>query len=384
MYRSWTIYLLAFISFLAGTSEYIIAGILDKISATHHISVASAGQLITVFSVSFGIGTPLLIALTSRMDRKKLLVYSLIVFSIFNGLIAFFSAFELLLVSRIISGLSAGVIEVTLLTIATRLASPSKQGSAIATIIIGFSTALVLGVPLGRSIASTYDWRLIFIGLSILGLLFLILITLVIPRMKAEEFVPLRKQFMVLKERQTTLTLLAAFLWMGTYSIMYSYISPFMLSVVGIHEQWISTSLFVFGIASLMGSKLGGLGTDHWGVSRTLVIGMSLHLASLLLLIALGQFVVAFFILFMLWGLAAWSSGPPLQYKLITLNPGATSIILSLFTSVSQLGMATGAGLGGLVIQHSSLSYITWVGAAGIAISLMLSAIDRSPAVQNN
>jgi DHA1 family putative efflux transporter-like MFS transporter len=155
-----------------------------------------------------------------------------------------------------------------------------------------------------------------------------------------------------------------------------------MLSVVGINEQWISSSLFAFGIASLIGSKLGGMiGTDYWGASRTLFIGLSLHVVSLLLLILLGQFTLAFFILFMLWGLAAWSSGPPLQFRLITFNPGATSIILSLFTSVSQFGMAAGAGLGGLVIQHSSLYFITWVGAAGITISLILSMINRSPNV---
>lgn len=69
----WKIYLLAAISFLNGTSEYVIAGILDKIAEANHISVSSAGQLITVFSVAFGAGTPFLIAMFARMDRKNFL-----------------------------------------------------------------------------------------------------------------------------------------------------------------------------------------------------------------------------------------------------------------------------------------------------------------------
>lgn len=67
----WKIYLLAVISFLNGASEYVIAGILDKIAESSNISVSSAGQLITVFSIAFGVGTPFLIAFTSKLDRKN-------------------------------------------------------------------------------------------------------------------------------------------------------------------------------------------------------------------------------------------------------------------------------------------------------------------------
>ncbi|BBP89624.1 hypothetical protein BsIDN1_32420 [Bacillus safensis] len=83
--------------FLNGTSEYVIAGILDKIAEANHISVSSAGQLITVFSVAFGAGTPFLIAMFARMDRKKLLVYALTVFSVINILIAIITGYEMLM-----------------------------------------------------------------------------------------------------------------------------------------------------------------------------------------------------------------------------------------------------------------------------------------------
>lgn len=69
MSKVWKIYILALISFLVGTSEYIIAGILDKISASLAISVVAAGQLITVFSLVYALGTPVLIALSARWER---------------------------------------------------------------------------------------------------------------------------------------------------------------------------------------------------------------------------------------------------------------------------------------------------------------------------
>ena len=75
MSNAWKIYILAIVSFLVGTSENIIAGILDKISADTGISLAAAGQLITVFSLAFAFGTPILMALTARLGRKQLLIY---------------------------------------------------------------------------------------------------------------------------------------------------------------------------------------------------------------------------------------------------------------------------------------------------------------------
>ncbi|GAI03996.1 unnamed protein product, partial [marine sediment metagenome] len=77
MSKTWRIYILALLSFLVGTSEFIIAGILDKISSSMDISLVAAGQLITVFSLVYAIGTPIIMALTSGRDRRKLLLYAL-------------------------------------------------------------------------------------------------------------------------------------------------------------------------------------------------------------------------------------------------------------------------------------------------------------------
>jgi MFS transporter, DHA1 family, putative efflux transporter len=376
MSRVWVIYLLAIISFLVGTSEYVIAGILDKIADTTHISIASAGQLITVFSISFGLGTPILIALTSQLDRKKLLMYALIVFSIFSGMIALFSGFETLVLARIITGLSTGVIEVATLSLAASLATPDKQGSAIGTVIMGLSASLIIGVPIGRVVASVYDWELIFIGLCALGLLFSILTACFVPKMNGEKSIPLLEQLQFFKDRRVAVTLTVSFIWPITYSIMYTYISPYLLEVIGISEQWVIIVLFVFGIAGIIGSKLGGYGTDHWGESRTLLAGMALNMISLILLALSDPFSMIFIIPIILWGLASWTPGPPIQYRLITLAPGAASILLGLYNSVLQLGMASGAGIGGFVIKQGSLHNITWVSAAGMTIVIIILFAD--------
>ncbi|MBD2868288.1 MFS transporter [Paenibacillus arenilitoris] len=374
MSNVWKIYMLAVISFLVGTSEFIIAGILDKVAEDAGVSVAAAGQLITVFSLAYAFGTPILMALTARMERRKLLIYALAVFAVGNGIAALLPGFGFLVASRIVLALSTGVFVVTALTVAAKLAPPDKQGSAIATLVMGFSTALIIGVPIGRVAAAAYDWKLIFAGIGLLGLASILLIRFTIPRTEGEQPVPIGRQLALLKQPRIVVALLVSFFWIGGYSIANTYLSPFLLQVSALSEQGVSAALFAFGIASLIGSKLGGFSTDKWGVPRTLVVGMLLHAAALVLLSLAGQSAFVVFPLLMLWSFSAWSSGPTQQYNLISQAPEASGIMLSLNTSMLQLGMAAGAGLGGVVVERLSLSAITWIGAAGVLIAAVTAA----------
>jgi DHA1 family putative efflux transporter-like MFS transporter len=369
MSNLWKIYMLAVVSFLVGTSEFIIAGILDKVAENIGISLSAAGQLITVFSLTYAFGTPVLMAITARVERRKLLLYSLGVFVIGNAIAVALPGFEFLIASRIILALSTGVFVVTALTVASKMAPPEKQGSAIATLVMGFSTALIIGVPLGRVIASAYDWKTNFGGIGILGLLAMLAIFFAIPRTEGEEPVPLRKQLTLLKEPRIFVALSVTFFWIAGYSITYTYISPFLLTVTGMSEKGVSVGLFAFGIASLIGSKLGGYSTDKWGVSRTLIGGMLLHTAALILLSLESQSSAFVFPLLLLWAFSAWSSAPTQQYHLMTLAPEASGIMLSLNSSVLQFAMAAGAGIGGIVVNQASLASISWIGAAGVAIA---------------
>ncbi|MFE5321899.1 MFS transporter [Paenibacillus sp. NPDC056579] len=368
------IYMLALVSFLVGTSEFIIAGILDKVSDDLGVSVAAAGQLITVFSLAYGFGTPFLIAVAAKVDRKKLMLYALSVFIVGNVAAFLFSGFGALIVSRVIVALSSGVFVVTSFTVAAKLAPAEKQGSAIATLTMGFSTALIVGVPLGRLVASTYDWKVVFGGMGLLGLLALLLIAFAIPKTDGEQPVPLRDQLKLLKNPKIVFALGITFFWIGGYSITNTYISPFLLNITGMSEKFVSIALLAFGIASLIGSKLGGFGTDRWGFKPTLVTGMLLHVAWLVVISFAAHSPWLMFPLLMLWALSAWSSSPTQQYYLISLAPEATGIMLSLNTSVVQLAFAAGAGIGGVVVEGVSLTAVTWIGAAGVAVAALMSA----------
>lgn len=187
MKSTWKVYVLALVSFLVGTSNYIISGILDRIAETMGTSVAAAGQLITVYSLAYAVGTPILMALTAKMDRRKLLLYSLGLFIIANLLTFILSGFGLFIAARIITALGAGVVTVNALSIAAKIAPPGKQASAIANVTMGITASLIIGVPLGRMVASAFGWKAVFLAIAIVGVIAMLVIAAVFPRMQGDK-----------------------------------------------------------------------------------------------------------------------------------------------------------------------------------------------------
>lgn len=375
---SWKVYLLAIVSFLVGTSEYVISGILDKISDTLGISITSAGQFVTIFSFVYAIFTPILMALTAKIERQKLLVGALGIFVLANMMSFVLPGFGLFVLSRVLMALGAGLVVVTALDIAAKIAPEGKQASSIATVVMGFTTSLIIGVPLGRMLAEAYGWKSVFGFIAITGLLAIFVLYRTIPRVIGDAPVPLTKQLALLKNKKVALGLSITFFWLGGYSIAYTYISPYLLHVAGLHEEVLSGVLLAFGLASLIGSKFGGYSTDKWGVSFTLIGGMLLHIAAFLLLsvtVGLSSSWGVIVIVLVLWSFAAWSSGPTQQYNLIRIEPNYSGIMLGLNQSTMQLSMAAGAGIGGLAVDRISLSSITWFGTIGVAIAVAASLL---------
>lgn len=375
MSNTWKVYFLALVTFLVGTSEYVISGILDKISDTMGISVTSAGQLVTIFSFVYAISTPILMALTAKAERQKLLVGALGIFVIGNVLSFILPGYSLFVAARVVMAIGAGMVVVTALDVAAKIAAAGKQASAIATVVMGFTASLIIGVPLGRIVAAYFGWKSVFGILALAGLVAMIVLYAVIPRVQGDQPVPLSKQLAFLKNGNVALGLAITFFWLGGYSIAYTYISPYLLHVADLKEGMLSGVLLAFGIASLVGSKFGGFSTDKWGVFPTLSGGMLLHVAALLLLSLTVSYTHAWLpivILLTLWSFAAWSSGPTQQYNLVRIKPNYSGIMLSLNQSTMQLSMAAGAGIGGVIVDRTSLSSVTWVGMVGVAIAIVL------------
>jgi DHA1 family putative efflux transporter-like MFS transporter len=370
------IYLLTIGTFLTGTSEMVVAGIVNMIANDLKITISLAGQMVTTFSLAFAIGTPIIVSMTSRLERKKVLLGSLGVFLVGNLVSFFSSSFAILLGARVILGTSAGVFIVVAMSVASRLVPSDKIGNAISTVSLGFGTALVLGVPLGAVLSEWLGWRSIFVVLAILSFLIMIPLARLIPSLEGENAIPLSQQLSIIKNRKLLSGLFIFFSLITGYGASYTYLTPFLQESIHLDMSTISLSMFVFGVFSTVGTRFGGYGADKWGASRTISYSIFFHAILLIFLPLVTNSIIATLMIAAVWVGVSNITIPALQTYFIHLAPESSDLALSASSSVAQLGLAVGAGLGGLFLKISETSiYNPWLSAVVVILSFVAAIV---------
>jgi DHA1 family putative efflux transporter-like MFS transporter len=367
------IYILMIAVFFTATSELVVAGILNVLADQLDVSVALAGQLVTVYSLGFAIGTPVVVSLTARMGRKKLLLLALLSFIIGN-LISFFSpSFDLLIASRMILGVSSGVLLVAAFSAAAKMVPPEKIGSAIGTIVLGFSSAMILGVPIGIALTDLFSWRMIFLFLAAGSLIILIGMALMLPEIEGDAPVSFRKQFSIIANPAILFALLFVLFREAGNSAMFTYVSSFLGSILNRSASSIGLIMLAFGIAGAIGARIGGSAIDKWGSVRIIVISMIGHVVTLALLpLVIHSFPLAIALL-SLWVMSMFIMGPAVQTYFIEKAPQSSNLVISLNTSVTQVGIAAGAGIGGMAVTlNTTVLYNPWVASASLLLAFAI------------
>ena len=138
---------LALGTFAIGTDGFVIAGILPEIARGLKVPVSTAGFLITIFAWAYALGSPVLATMTGKLERKRLLLASMVVFVAANVLAAFATSFGILVGARVLAAFGSALYTPAALAVAVSLAPVEKRGRALALVLAGLTVATVLGVP---------------------------------------------------------------------------------------------------------------------------------------------------------------------------------------------------------------------------------------------
>lgn len=103
------VYILAIASFVVGTVELILGGILDLIASSFQVSIAKAGYLISIFSLVYAISAPVLLNITAKFERKKVYLWALFIFLLSNIVALASTGYSMLMVSRILAAMSGWI-----------------------------------------------------------------------------------------------------------------------------------------------------------------------------------------------------------------------------------------------------------------------------------
>ena len=375
------VYLLGLVSFVVGMVELIIGGLLDLVANDLEISLAQAGFLITIFSLTFAIVAPILLTMTQKVERKLLTMISLSVFLLGNMVIVFSPYYSTLIFGRIITAASGSLLIALCLTLVPNIVAEQYRARAIGIVFMGISASLVLGVPVGLMLGNSFSWKAPFLLVSLLTLVSMIGVHFFLEKMAPNPPIPISQQVRTLKSRKIFFAQLISYLHLTGHLTFYAYLTPFLKMEMGLNGTWVSIVYLIFGIAAVIGGGLGGILADRFGAKTTIF--------SILVIFALSLFVIPFttgmlplfLLLMVVWSMISWCISPAVQSYLIELSPETAGIQQTLNNSAAHFGIASGSFIGGIVLEQSSVVMNPTVG--GFIVILALGAALLSMAKSN-
>ncbi|QBD79780.1 MFS transporter [Ktedonosporobacter rubrisoli] len=364
------IFLLTLGTFALGTDAFVVAGVLPMIAKETGVTEGLAGQLVTVFSLTYGLGAPLLAAIIGRWPRNRVLIAALGLFGLANLGSALAPSYLLLLISRILVGCFAAVYTPLAYTTATALAPAEKRGQALSLVVVGITVATAIGSPLGTWVGEHYGWRFSFVLITVLaGIAFLALLLCGLPKERVQSVLPLKARLAPIAHPVVALALLPALFWNLGAFLVYTYIAPLLQQ--NLHILDISGLLVAYGLGAVGGTLSGGRLADRFGAQRpiiTLLIVLSIVEA---ILVFTTTSLLSTLVTLFIFGLLTSLIFIPQQHRLLSVAPEHANVILALNNSTFYLGIAAGAAIGGVALRTVAVTQLGWLGAAFMLLALL-------------
>lgn len=351
-------------NFVIGMGAFVVIGVLEPLGADLQRTPAQAGLLMTVYSITYAILSPLLVAATGRVGRRRVMAGAVVLFALSCVLSALATDFVTLTLFRVLAAAGAGMFTPVAAAVAASVYPAAQRARVLAAVFFGMTLAQVLGVPGGSWIAYTFGWRWAFWVVVALALPCIWLMWTRVPAGLRFQVVTLGDLGQVLRQGRMLLAVLFTASYLGTIYVVYTYMAPLLSETMGYGRNGVSAQLLIFGAGAVVGNVLGGFLTDRFGWRITLSV---LCIGQVILLPFFSFLPMATTLLALLsfcWSVCGWSFMAAQQSRLITLSGPRAPVVLALNAAAIYIGAAIGSAIGGLVIALFGIK------ALGIAASL--------------
>ncbi|MEU1319145.1 MFS transporter [Streptomyces tibetensis] len=358
------------------TTEILPIGLLTSIGADFTVSDGMAGLMMTMPGFLAAIAAPLVTTATARLDRRLMLCVFTLLLALANFLAAAAPDYWLVLVSRVMVGITIGGFWSIGAGLAERLVPPRSADRATAVIFSAVPLGSVLGVPAGTLVGDLAGWRTAFTVMGVLTLGVLVMLLRLVPPLPPVRATRPSVLGGLLRTPGIRLALLLTFLVVLAHFGAYTYVTPFLERVTHADGGTVTALLLLYGAAGILGNGLGGA----WVARRPRTvfgIAAALIAAATFLLPVLGRWDAGAVALLLVWGVAYGAVPVASQTWFSRAAPDAPEAASVLFTASFQATISTGALLGGVVLDRTSPATLMLL--CGGTAALMVLAVAVRP-----
>ena len=362
---------LMFGNLVTGCSVLAPAGMLIELSSDLGVTVHTAGLLITFGAVVLCIGSPLTAWLTSRIERRTLLMAALAVLALANAASALASDYTTLLIIRLIMLAVGALYTPQAAGTAALIVSPEKRGGTIAYVFLGWSLAAAVGLPLITFLTSRYGWRTAYGGICVIGAFSFLLLAWRLPAGLIGARVDLKTWTYVGRNRAIIVLLLITTLQMSGQFVVFTFMGPLLVKLTHAGPDAVGLVFAIYGICGFVGVVIASRIVDSWGAYKTSVLFTVLMLTGITGWALSAGIYPLMACSVAIWGLGFASTNSMQQVRLVVAAPALASASVSLNTSVLYVGQAIGSAIGGLLYSRDLLYGSGYAAMAFVALALM-------------
>ena len=364
-------------TFTVGMAEYVVTGLLTQISDDMHVSISSAGLLVSVYAISVAVIGPFMRIFTMKVHAHRLLPVLVAIFIVSNlvGMLA--PNFNVLLLSRLMSAAMHAPFFGVCMSVAATVAPPAKKPQAIALVQAGLTIAVMIGVPFGSFLGGLANWRVVFGIMIILAVITMLGMMKFTPHVSLSAEANISKELTVFKNPHILIVIsIIVFGYSGVFTT-YTFMEPMIHEYAPFKIIGLTVCLFLFGLGGVIGNLVTGSVPEH-ALTKYLFYTFFLLFITIILFVTFVHYAVLALLICFLFGFGTFDTTPLLNSKIILSAHEAPLLASTLAASIFNVANFIGAILGSILLSIG-LPYmtITFISGGIIILGIILNTVNN-------
>lgn len=344
--------------FVSVTSEYLPVALLPKLASGFGVSDSAIGLLVTGYAVVVAVSVVPLVAMTARCDRRTIALVTVAAIAVSNLLLAVAPGYGVAVVARLVSAVGHGVFWSVVAPMAARLLGQQQVGRATAVVFAGNSLAFLVGLPLSTWLGATIGWRPTVLAVAGVAALSAVAIRVTIDPLPPEHSTPQQGpsavRSAITNRSLAPVNVVTMIVVLGHFAA-FTYITVIIADYVHLTGSATSSLLLAHGAAGLFGLLLIGRQVDRHPQATALIVtgGVAACMLVLLVVGSSSSFIAGAAVV--LWAVPAGGMAVVLQAAVLRTAAAQQDLASAVYIVAFQLGIAIGAGIGGVFLDHGHL-----------------------------